>query len=434
MFIMDNNRVEYLSQESWQQWHTELLQSSVNRVYRRVPFYRKAMEASGIRPEDISSLADLAKLPFTTRKDLSDNYPYDLFAVPLRDIVRIHALRGMGPNPVVLGFTSQDIRHRQKLTTRFLTACGVSSDDIVQICMAPGMSVLGQEMKEGAETLGALVIPPDPLSAASQIKVLLDFKTTVLVSTPSYARHLLSLLKESGQSLARLALKKGIFVGEKLTSAFRQELKEQFAVDAYSGYSILEVMGPGMAFECGQGPGLHLSLDHFIPEIVDPGTGEALPPGETGELVVTTLTNRANPLLRFRTGDLTHLITENCPCGRTTWRMAPVEKRCDDLFSVLGVKISPVQVETFLKTHTKGTELPHIIVIKKRRYLKQIELWSALNPDIFTGCLPEIHDWIRSIENAFEEAIGVGCRVRPVELETISPYLHKNEKVVFLSN
>jgi len=424
------NQSEHLSPDAWRQWHTELLQSTVNRVYNRVLFYRQTMDTMGISPADIRTVEDLERLPFTTRKDLADNYPYDIFAVPLRDIIRIHTLRSAHTTPLVMGYTKQDLEHRQGLTARFLDACGVSPDDIVQICLDRGMAVWGQELKEGAETLGALVIPPDPLSTSARLRVLVDFKTTVLITTPSYGRYLLDELRRGRISPASLSLRRGVFIGETLSDAVRGELEEGFGLQAFSGYGILEAVGPGMAYECRQRCGLHLAMDHFIPEIVDPNTGQGLPHGQPGELVITTVTTRANPLLRFRTGDLTRILPDPCPCGRTTWRIAPVEDRCDDLVSVRGVKMDPVQIDSFIAAHTGGSALPFVVILRPWKALRRVELWVAMREDLFQGSLPELHDWIRRLESSFEEEIGLACRVCPVEFRTLEPMLSRGRKII----
>ncbi len=427
---MQDNKIEYLSEDAWYQWHTELLQSTVNRVYNRVPFYRKSMEELGITPRDINSAKDLTRLPFTTRKDLSDNYPYNMFAVPLRDIVRIHTLRGSREAPVVLGYTRQDLEHRKGLASRFLMACGVTPDDIIQICLDPGMYVLGHELKEGAEAIGALVIPPDPIHTPAQLRILLDFKTTVLITSPSYGRHLLGSLDEAGISLAGLSLKTGIFVAETLDNQTREELEQTFSIKTISGYGILEAVGPGMAYECEKRSGLHLALDHFIPEIINPDTGEQLPPGQTGELVITTVTTRANPLLRFRTGDLTHIDTTPCACGRTTWRMAPVQGRSDEIISVRGIRIDPTEVDSLLDNYFHDRLPGYLVILKNHAYLERVEVWIALGENLFSGDLPELHRWIRGLERTFKEVIGLECRVRPVEMKTLKPYLDKGQKIV----
>ncbi len=427
--LMHESKVEYLSPEAWKQWHTELLQSTLNRVYKRVPFYRKAMEKAGVSPQDIGSVEDLPRLPFTTRKDLSKNYPYYLFAVPLRDIVRIHTLRGSQKAPIVIGYTRQDLMHRIGLTQRFLSACGVTQDDIVQICLDPGMQVLGQELKEGAEALGALVIPPDPIHTSARLKVLVDFKTTVLITTPSYGLHLATRMSKAEIPIASLSLRIGIFVAETLTDQTREKLESEFSIKAVSGYGILEAVGPGMAYECTQKRGLHLALDHFIPEIIDPETKRPLGFGQKGELVITTVTTRANPLIRFRTGDITSIKKDKCPCGRTTWLMDPVSGRADDLVYVRGIKIDPEELKGFLKANLDGILPDHLLVIKRGDHLERLELWLALQKELFTGDLPELHQRIRGLETAFEEVMGIRCQIRPVEKRTISNYLEKGQGV-----
>ncbi len=416
---MQNDRVEYLSPDAWRQWHTELLQSTVNRAWDRIPFYRKAMEAAGVTKDHIGSLDDISLLPFTSRDDLSRNYPYGLFSVPLRDIVRIHTLRSAQANPIALGYTDSDLRHRRALSSRFLAACGVTRDDIVQICLDPGMSNIWQDIREGAEALGALVIPPDSISTGARLRVLVDFKTTCLVTTPSYGLHLLSMLRQDGLPVASLSLKNAVLVGETLTDATRRELEDGFSVDTWSGYGIFEALGAGMAYECEHRCGLHLAMDHFIPEVIDPETGRQLEPGESGELVITTVTARANPLIRFRTGDITSITTEPCKCGRTTWRMMPVSGRCDDLVTLRGIRISPDHIANFISERAGGRRLPCLMVLKRRDHLMTIELKVAIGVENFSGSLPELHRWVREVEQSFEENIGVACRVRPVEAASI---------------
>lgn len=416
---MDHNRVEYLSSDAWRQWHTELLQSTVNRAWDRIPFYREAMESAGVTKDNICLIEDIARLPFMSRDDLSGNYPYGLFAVPLRDIVRIHTLKSVQVNPVVMGYTESDLRHRRSLSSRFLSACGVTADDIVQICLDPGMSNIWQDIREGAEAIGALVIPPDSISTGARLRVLVDFKTTVLVTTPSYGLHLLERLRHDGVPPASLSLRNALLVGETLTSETRAMLEDGFSVDTWGGYGIFEALGAGMAYECSCRCGLHLAMDHFIPEVVDPDTGVPLKPGEPGELVITTVTARANPLIRFRTGDITSLDVEPCSCGRTTWRMMPVAGRCDDLVTLRGVRISPSHIAEFIAHRVGGTKLPCLMVLRKRDHLRTIELRVAVGVDNFSGSLPELHRWVRDVEQAFEENIGISCRVRPVEVSSI---------------
>ncbi len=423
-------KVEYLSPEAWSQWHTELLQSTVNRAYNRVPFYRKRLDEAGIGPDAIKSVDDLSKLPFTSRQDISENYPYGLFSVPLRDIVRIHTLRSGQVNPIALGYTKQDLKKRTELTARFFASSGVVQDDIVQICLDPGMALHGQDLKEGAELLGALVIPPDPVSALSRIRVMVDFKTTVLVTTPSYGLHLFETFREKNMPLASLNLRLMILLGETLTEETRKVFQGELDIETRAGYGIFEASGPAMAYECSEKNGLHLALDHVIPEIIDPETLERLGPGEEGELVITTVTARANPLLRFRTGDITSLHTETCSCGRTTWRMSPVKGRCDDVVAVRGVKISPDHVRNLINQAAGGRDLHFLIVLDKWKHLTQVEILVAMDGSFFTGSLPALHNWIHATEDLFLESLGLKCRLRPVEYRTIAPFLEAGEKIV----
>ena len=427
---MNRDSVEYLSREQWSQWHTELLQSTVNRAFTRVPFYKERMMQVGLSPDNIGSVEDISRLPFTTRDDLSDNYPYGLFSVPLRDIVRIHALRSGHANPVARGLTAQDLRKRTELTARFFKTSGVGADDIVQICLDPGMALHGQDLKEGAENLGALVIPPDPVSTFTRLRIMADFKTTVLVTTPSYGRHLLEIFREKNMPLAALNLKTVILIGETLTDETRMVFEKELDVETRAAYGIFEASGPSMAYECHCKCGLHIAMDHVIPEVVDPETGEKVPDGQPGELVITTVTARANPLIRFRTGDVTSINKETCNCGRTTWRMSPVEARCDNLLTVRGVKISAGQMKKLISDRTGGSELPFLIVLHKWKHLTQIEILIAIDETIFTGSLPQLHRWIRQSEEIFQEAIGISCRIRPVEFDSIEPCLQKGKFAV----
>ncbi len=422
--------IEYLAPDRWHDWHSELLITTVNRVYERVPFYRRRMEEMGVGPEDILSIKELQRLPFTTRQDLSQNYPYNFFAVPLKDVVRIHTFRSTEKNPIVLGYTKQDLDHRLSLLKRFLNACGVTSDDIVQICLDSGMAAWGMELKEGAEALGALVIPPDPINVRERIKVLVDFKTTVLITTPSYGRHMLNHMKRPNIPAAGVSLKTAIFVGENLPKEIKQEFEEIFSLEVHNAYGILELLGPAMAYECSAHSGLHLAMDHFIPEIVDPDTGKQLPEGSQGELVITTLTTKANPLIRFRTGDITALHKTPCECGRTSWRIEPVERRCDGLISVRGVKFSPEALQEIVAETTHGERLACLVVLRKEDYLTRVELWAAINTGFFSGSLPELHRWCRKVEIILEERVGLAFRVRPVEYRTIAPYIQKGQLVI----
>jgi len=435
----DMNTIEYTPLNELLQLQVELLQSTLNRVYNRVPSYRKAMDALKCTPEAVTSLADLARLPFTTREDLTANYPYGQFAVPLRDIIRLHTLSCGVSNPIVMGYTKQDVAHRQGLTCRFLSASGVTADDIVQICLDPGMAFLAQELKEAAEAMGALVIPPEPMAVQERLRILADFKTSTLITFSSYLQYLFAELAESGMHLANLSLKRVVLLNEHLDMDAREEMEREFAVDILCGHGILEAVGPVMAYECEKRNGLHLAMDHLIAEVVHPATGAVLPSGEKGELVITTLTTKANPLIRFRTGELTRILTEPCACGRTTWRIEPVYERTDGLVQVRGLNISLDQVEAFvrhglarLSRGQVSKAVPHVMAVRKERFLERLELWIAITDEFFAGSLPLLHDWLREMEMDFEDAFGLACRMRPVELCTLESYLKQGLRVIYL--
>ncbi len=408
------NKIEYLSPNEWRQWQLELLQSTINRVYQRVPFYRKLMDEIGIKPEDVRELEDIQKLPFTTRKHLAQNYPYDLFAVPLRDIVRLHAFPGP-KEPIIKGFTTRDLKGIRRLTSRFLSNCGVTSEDIVQICLDPGMSIWIEELKEGAEELGALVIPPDPQSSSNRIRIMRDFRTTVLITTPSYALHLLYLMKEKSLQPPK-SLKSAILVGEEINAEDRLRIEQGFNIITRLGYGITELIGPGMGYECETREGYHLAADYFLAEIVDPETGKVLAPGEVGELVITTLAVKANPLIRFRTGDLTRIIPSPCPCGRTTPRIDAIEGHCDGRVSIRGIKISIDYIENLLQ-EVYGEIPNYFLYIKKHHYLEELELWVAINENLFQPTILGLHQIAERFELRFKETFGLSCRIKLVEKE-----------------
>ncbi|MCK5405325.1 MAG: phenylacetate--CoA ligase, partial [Desulfobulbaceae bacterium] len=345
---------ECMPREDLEQLQLERLQSTLYRVATHVPFYRKKFKEMEVDPDGFRSLLELRSLPFTTKDDLRENYPYGLFAVPLRDVVRVHASSGTTGAATVVGYTKNDIKNWSSLTARVLTAAGVTKDDVVQIAFGYGLFTGGFGLHYGAEKVGASVIPISSGNTKRQIRIMQDFMTTALVCTPSYALLLADTMIEMGININALPLKYGLFGGEPWSEGMRAEIQNKLHILATDNYGLSEVMGPGVAGECRECTGLHINEDHFLVEIIDPETLEPVAPGKTGEIVITTLTKEAFPVIRYRTRDLTRLITEPCACGRTLHRMERLTGRTDDMLIIKGVNVYPTQIESVL-FEIKGT-------------------------------------------------------------------------------
>jgi phenylacetate-CoA ligase len=344
-----NPKCEMIAREELEQLQIERLQATLNRVYRSVAFYRAAFDAHKVNLEKVKDLRALRDLPFTTKEDLQKSYPYDMFAVPLRDIVRIHTTSGTTGKPIVVGYTQNDLRSWRECAARLLAAAGVTEHDVVQIALHYSLFADGFGFHQGAERVGASVIPASlATSVAKQIIVMRDFKTTVLISTPSHALTIAASLDEVQVHVERLHLRLGLFGGERWGESLRRQLEQQLRIVSTDTYGPTEVMGPGVAGECHLHQGLHINEDHFIVEVINPTTLEPADPGEEGELVLTTITKEGFPLIRYRTGDVTRLDPTPCPCGRTFVRMARVMGRTDDLILVQGVGFFPSQIEEIL--------------------------------------------------------------------------------------
>ena len=413
---MRQPEIEAMDREELELLQLERLQSTLTRAYRQVKFYRQQFDRLGLRPEAVRSLGDLSRLPLTTRQDLSENYPYGLFAVPLRDIIRIQSSPGTTERPLVVGYTSQDVGLWLELLARLYVASGVSREDILQIILPPGLANWRRDLQAGAEHLGASVIPAGSLSFAKQLMVMRDYKTSVLVTTPSLARHLLTVMDRMALTPAELSLRAALLVAAPLDPEERREIETGYRIRLATAYGVTEVMGPGLAFSCGQGPGLHLSEDHFYPEIIDPVSGAALPPGSPGELVITTLSTVAFPLVRFQTGDLTSLHTAACPCGRTLLRLGDITGRTDPIFSVGGIKVHPDQIGKLLK-EVMGGYLPHYrrrVVAEEGLEILEIDLGVA--EDFFSDEIKALEALCRRARRHLQETLGIEARITLREL------------------
>ena len=409
---------ECMDREELDQVQLERLESTLSRVHRSVPFYRKRFDQAGFDPDELRSAEDLRRLPFTVKADLRESYPYGLFAVPLRDVVRLHACGGTGTDAIVMGYTRNDIKTWSNLMARLLVAGGVIKDDVVQITFDYGLFTGAFGVHYGAERLGASVIPISSGNSKRQIKIMQDYKTTALVSTPSYAVHLAEAMIESGVNANALSLRRALVGGEPWSEAMRRQIEEHLNVTATDNYSLSEVMGPGIAGECLERNGLHLNEDHFLVELVDPRTLEPVPPGQPGELVLTTLTKEAFPLIRYRTRDLTSLIPEPCPCGRTSVRMRRIEGRSDDMLVVKGVNVFPSQVEAVLRD-VQGVEPLFRIVLERKHALDEATVLVALSQSGFFDEMKLQAEFREKLRRRLASELGVSFEVKLVERKTL---------------
>ena len=420
---------ECMDREELEQLQFERLQSTLNRTYSNVPFYRKKFDDLGILPEEISSLADFSRLPFTAKEDLREHYPYGHFAVPLREVVRIHASSGTTGAVTVVGYTRNDVRAWSNLTARVLTMGGVRKDDVVQIAFGYGLFTGGFGLHYGAERIGASVIPASSGNTLRQIRIMMDFKTTVLISTPSYAMLVAETIREQGIPMPALSLKYGLFGAEPWSEQMRQEIQEKLGIVATDNYGLSEIIGPGVSGECREQNGLHINEDHFLVEVVDPETLRPMPDGETGELVITSLTKEAFPMIRYRTRDLTSILPGHCPCGRTLRRMARVKGRTDDMLIVKGVNVFPSQIESVL-FEIEGTEPHYQIEIDRKGGVDEVTVLVEVGETIFFDQMRHQRDMIERIRKRLAEELGISVEVRLVEKKTIARSEGKSMRVI----
>ncbi len=406
------------------------LQNLVARVYRTVAPYRRKMEAAGVRPEDIKTLADLQKLPFTVKNDLRDNYPFGLFTVPMDEVVRVHASSGTTGKPTVVGYTWKDIETWAGVMARALVCAGAHKGDMVHNAYGYGLFTGGLGAHYGAERLGAAVIPVSGGNTKRQITIMRDFGSTVLLSTPSYALNLAEAMDAMGVDPKSLSLRVGIFGAEPWSENMREEVERKLNLQAVDIYGLSEVMGPGVAQECLQtDKGMHVFEDHFLPEIIDPDTGEVLPPGEKGELVFTTLTKEAFPIIRYRTKDISRLIYEPCECGRTLVRMEKITGRTDDMLIIRGVNVFPSQVEHVLMS-IKGVEPHYQIVVEREGNLDTMTVQVEVSERIFSDEIRVLENLSRTIEAEIKDMLGVTSKVKLVEPKTIQRSEGKAQRVI----
>jgi phenylacetate-CoA ligase len=388
------------------------------------------MEAAGVRPEDIKTLADLRKLPFTVKNDLRDNYPFGLFSVPMEKVIRVHASSGTTGKSTVVGYTQKDIETWANVMARALTCAGAHKGDMVHNAYGYGLFTGGLGAHYGAERLGAAVIPVSGGNTKRQITIMKDFGSTVLMSTPSYALNLAEAMDAMGVDPSSLSLRVGIFGAEPWSENMREEVERKLNLKAVDIYGLSEVMGPGVAMECLQTEkGMHVFEDHFLPEIIDPDTGEVLPEGEKGELVFTTLTKEAFPIIRYRTKDISRLIYEPCRCGRTLVRMEKVTGRTDDMLIIRGVNVFPSQVEHVLMS-VEGVEPHYQILVEREGNLDTMTVNVEVSDNLFSDEVRVLETLSRKIQVEIKDMLGVTCKVKLVEPKTIQRSEGKAQRVI----
>ena len=423
---------ETLPREVLEALQLKRLKQVVQRVYHTVGFYRKAFDKAGVTPDDIKSLDDLRRFPFTTKQDLRENYPFGMFAVPMSSIVRLHASSGTTGRSTVVGYTKRDIETWSELMARCFVAAGVTKNDIIHNAYGYGLFTGGLGAHYGAEKLGASVIPMSGGNTKRQIMILQDFGPTAICCTPSYALNLAEQGKAMGIDMRSLKLRVGVFGAEPWSDKMRQEIENVLGITALNIYGLSEIMGPGVAMECIEGRnGMHIFEDHFLVETIHPETGEVLPPGEPGELVFTTITKEAFPLIRFRTRDISRLFTEPCRCGRTLHRMDRVTGRSDDMLIIRGVNVFPSQIEAILLA-IEGVEPQYQLIVDRAGNLDTLEIQVEVGEQIFANAdeVRVLQNMERRIVKDIKDYLGVTAKVKLVEPKTIQRLEGKSSRVL----
>ena len=424
-----NEKIECASRSEMEAIQSERLIQTVKRIYHNNEGYRKKMQEKGLVPGDIKSVADLSKLPFTTKSDLRDGYPFGMFTVPMSEIVRVHASSGTTGKPTVVGYTRNDLQMWAEVVTRSLGMAGVHKNDIVQVAYGYGLFTGGLGLHYGTENLGATVIPISGGNTDKQILLMQDFGTTVIACTPSYALFLAETMKEMNISPESLQLRVGIFGAEPWSENMRREIEAKLKIKAIDIYGLSEVIGPGVSCECEHQCGMHVMEDHFIPEIIHPETLEPMPPGEKGELVFSTVTKEGMPILRYRTRDLTRLIYDQCECGRTLVRMEKCMGRSDDMLIIRGVNVFPSQIESVL-LELSETEPHYLLIIEREETLDVVNLLVEVQEQFFSDEIKQLESLRKKLTDKIQSTLGISVRVKLVEPKTIERTAGKAKRVI----
>ena len=425
-----NDEFETLPREVLESLQVKRLKQVAEHVYSTVPFYRQQFDKSRVKPEQIKSLEDLQRLPFTLKQDMRDNYPYGLFARPLDQIVRIHASSGTTGKPTVVGYTRRDIENWTELMARSFVAAGAHRGDVIHNAYGYGLFTGGLGAHYGAEKIGASVIPMSGGNTKKQLMIMQDFGSTVLTCTPSYSLYLAEAAAEEGIDIRSLKLRVGILGAEPWTEKMRDEIESKVGMKAIDIYGLSEILGPGVGIECIEAQrGLHIWEDHFIPEIINPETCEVLPEGEQGELVITTITKEGIPMIRYRTRDITRILAEPCICGRTHHRLERMCGRSDDMLIIRGVNVFPSQIESVLMD-IEGVEPHYQLIVEREGTMDTLEVQVEVNEKTFSDEIKILQDLSRRIEKEIKDLLGISCRIRLVEPKTIARSEGKAKRVI----
>ncbi len=424
-----NEPIEQMSRDEMHSLQSRRLKDMVSRVFYNVEFYKKKMQGMGIEPGDIKDIDDLVKLPFTTKQDLRDNYPFGLFAVPKSEVVRVHASSGTTGKPTVVAYTRKDVETFSEVVARAICCAGGNKQDIIQVAYGYGLFTGGLGLHYGAEKLGATVVPISGGNTAKQLTLLQDFGSTVLACTPSYAAYLAEALVEEGIDPKSLPLKIGIFGAEPWSEEMRMKIEKGLDIEAHDIYGLSEIIGPGVSNSCSFHDGLHIAEDHFVPEIINPDTLESMAHGETGELVFTTITKEAMPLIRYRTRDLSSLNYEKCQCGRTNVRMAKIFGRSDDMLIIRGVNVFPSQVESVLLEIPEAK--PHyMLIVDRQGTMDTLEIQVEIDERFFSDEMRELNNLRNKIKHSVESVLGISVIISLVENKTLKRSEGKAQRVI----
>ncbi len=428
-----NRNMETMSRDEMSELQSKRLRDITVYSYENVPFYKRKFDSIGLSPGDIRCIEDIEKIPFTTKEDLRDNYPFDLFAVPIKKIVRLHASSGTTGKPIVVGYTRNDMEMWTESVARLVVAAGGREEDVAQVLFGYGMFTGGLGLHYGLERVGMTVIPASGGNSERQLMYMQDYMTTVMVSTPSYALYLSEIAHENNVDISKLKLRVGLFGGEGHTPEMRKEIEQRWGIIATENYGLSEITGPGVSGECQVQQGMHINEDFFFPEIVDPDTLKGLDRSQKGEIVFTTLTKEGIPMLRYRTKDISCLYDEKCPCGRTTQRMNKILGRTDDMLIIRGVNVFPSQIESVLVG--MGEIGPHYqIIVRKKGFMDDIEILVEVKSTNLIERYTELEKLENKICHALKNVLQITAKVKLVEPKTLERFVGKAKRVIDLRN